>query len=332
MADPKKQGEKADQMIAENNRLRAEAAATMAAQATVELEAPPAAPDAIPATEEAAQPDVSAQAPASPKEPSPELDVLREQVRVADQRWSVLQGMVKKKDSEIEQLRVLLSQVSQKKDDQAPAPAAASPAVTAQDVEDFGQDMIDLVTKIATSIAQAAVKSAGGQFETRVTELKQSMDSISETTARTAAEMFNDALTKQVPNWKQVNVDPAFLVWLDEVDDFTGAKRLELLTDAYTKMNLARTAKFFEKFLEESKPVAAAPAAPAPVADASKLLSPGKSRTAAPTQAPANDKMWTPGDIQKLYSDQRTGKISKEEFDKQERDLFKAQRENRIAA
>lgn len=332
MADPKKQGEKADQMIAEQNRLRAEAAAAMAAKATAELETPPAPPaDAIPAAGEAAQPDVSAQPPTSQVEVSPELDALREQVRVADQRWKVLQGMVKSKDSEIEQLRVLLSQISLKKEDPQPQAAAQSPAVTAQDVEDFGQDMIDLVTKIATSVAQTAVKNAGGQFETRVSELKQSVDSISEATARTAAEMFNDALTKQVPNWKQINVDPAFLIWLDEVDGFSGATRLELLTDAYTKMNLARTAKFFEKFLEETKP-AAAPAAPTPVAEVTKLVVPGKSRTAAPAPAPANDKVWTPEAIQKLYSDQRTGKISKEEFDKLERDLFKAQRENRIAA
>jgi hypothetical protein len=332
MADPKKQGEKADQMIAEQNRLRAEAAATMAAKATADLETPPTTSDAIPAAEDADKPDVSAQAPASPKEANPELDALREQVRVADQRWNVLQGMVKKKDSEIEQMRVLLSQINLKKEEQpAPAPVQ-SPAVTTQDVEDFGQDMIDLITKIATVVAQSAVKNAGGQFETRVTELKQSVDSISEATARTAAEMFNDALTKQVPNWKQVNVDPAFLVWLDEVDGFTGATRLELLTDAYTKMNLVRTAKFFEKFLEETKPEAAPLVVVPPVADASKLVTPGKSRTAAPTQAPANDKMWTPEAIQKLYSDQRTGKITKEEFDKQERDLFKAQRENRIAA
>jgi hypothetical protein len=42
--------------------------------------------------------------------------------------------------------------------------------------------------------------------------------------------------------------------------------------------------------------------------------------------------MWTRPEIAKLYDDKMAGRISQAEFDKLEADIFKAQRENRIAA
>lgn len=331
MADMKKVGEKADQMIAEQNRLRAEAAAAMAAQATQELENRPPAEPATPAeVVPAVTQDAGVATPSTPAVITPELETLREQVRVADQRWQVLQGMVNKKDQEIENMRTLLAQLSQKKDE-APTTQAQSPAtVSAQDVDDFGQDLIDLITKISRNTAAALLAQEAGKIESQVSELKKSVTGLGESTARTAAEMFDEALTRRVPNWRQVNVDPGFLLWTDTVDDFTGVKLVDLLQDAYTRMDLPRTAKFFERFLEGKAP--AAPAELTKTADVTKLVTPSKSRTAAPNTTAPETKVWTQADIAKLYSDRRTGKITKEESDKQEADLYAAMRENRIAA
>lgn len=326
MADPKKAGEQADQMIAEQNRLRAEAQAPAAEDQSATGEAIAEVGDAND------QPDVSA-AVAEPSAQNPELETLREQVRVSDQRWNVLQGMVNKKDSEIEQLRTLLAQLNQKRDETPTAPAAKSPAVSEQDVEDFGQDLIDLISKVASGIAASEVGRLSASIERQIGEIKGTVTGVSETTARTAASTFNDNLTKRVSTWEAINLDPAFMAWLDQIDDFAGEKRIDLLNDAYSRMDLNRTAKFFEKFIEETKPSAPAPAdVSATVASAEKLVSPSRSRqAAAPVQA-QNDKMWSSADIRRLYADQRAGKISAEEFTKLERDLFKAQSENRIAA
>lgn len=327
MADPKKAGEQADAMIAEQNRLRAEAVAALAAPQAQNVEDQPPTVEAISGEGEATtHTDVSAQNDRSSV--NAEIEALRAQVQVADQRWNVLQGMIKKKDSEIEQLRTLLAQVSQKRDEPTlsqPAPAV----VTGQDVEDFGQDLIDLITKIANNVAQAHV----AEFSKRIDAMKQSVDGVTEITSKTAREVFDDRLTARVPRWRILNEDPAFITWLSVVDDFTGYKRIDLLNDAYTRMELDRTAKFFEKFMEETRPATAPVVAqPTPTVSPVKLVEPGKSKAAAPAPQVQNNTVWTAEKIRQLYHDQRTGKLSDEEFRKLERDLFAAQRENRIAA
>ena len=333
MADPKKAGEEADRLIAEQNRLRLEAAAAMAAKATAELENPPADGQAISASEETAAPsDVSVRSSEATPVVSPELETLREQVRVSDERWRVLQGMINKKDQEIENMRALLAQLKNTPAQKPEAPVVTQEAVTKQDIEDFGQDMIDLITKVSRNVAAAHFEQMAGKYDSRISELQKTVQGTSEIATNTAAKTFDEALTKRVPNWETVNVDPLFIAWLDETDEFTGAKRMALLQDAYAKMDVVRTAKFFEAFLKETAKPAEQTPPPAPTADVMKLVTPGKSRSAAPTQPTGEVKIWSGADVQKLYSDQRTGKITAEEFQRLERDLFKAQRENRFAA
>jgi hypothetical protein len=65
-----------------------------------------------------------------------------------------------------------------------------------------------------------------------------------------------------------------------------------------------------------------------------RQVSPGRSRSTG-TPATANQgKMYSPNDIQKFFDDVRMGKFKGREQDRSriERDIFAAQRENRIQA
>lgn len=319
MVDPKKAGEEADRMIAELNQ-----------PATPAAENQDAVPPAItePTGNTNNPPDVDV--PAARTEPSvtPELALLQKELATANQRWNVLQGMINKKDSEIEQMRILLAQINQKQqqvdaiEQQKPT---SSNAVTKQDIDDFGQDMIDLITKIASGVVAASLPQINARFE----KVQQSLQSVGESTARTAEDVFNEALGRRVPDWEQINVDPLFLQSLQEIDPLSGVRKIDLLNDAYIKMDLARTARFFEIFKGGAK--AEVPQVEAPRPDVTKLVSPGKSK-ATPAPQSVAEKVWSRSDISKLYEDQRNGRITQEEFTRQERDLFKAQSENRLAA
>lgn len=328
MADPRKAGERADQLIAEQNRLRTEAAAQMAARATAELEDQSVSQETQKPVA-TATPDVSAPAPDA-TQVNRDVEALKEQVRIADQRWNVLQGMINKKDIELDNMRLLLAQLSQKQSEPQQQQPQRQSVISKQDVEDFGQDLIDLIGKIAHDTAMAVVARESGDIKSKFNEMKKSVDNIGASSAKTAADVFDENLTKRVPNWQQVNVDPAFLSWLQGVDDFTGIKRIDLLTDAYNRMDLPRTAKFFTAFLgtqTDPAPVAA------PAADVTKLVVPNKPRASTPTTTPQTQtRLWSRRDIAQLYEDKRNNRITQEEFDKQERDLFKAQSENRLAA
>lgn len=305
--DPKTAGEQADQMIAELNRRNAEEQAANVGAISENAEG-----------DVSSQPDVSIVASTAQPVESSELALLRREVETANQRWSVLQGMVNKKDTEIEQMRVLLAQVNQKVET-----PAARPAVDIQaDEEAYGDGIVGMISRRAL---EAVLPKLDG-IMARITELEKSIKGVSDVSARTSAELFDDALERQVPGWRSVNVDPAFITWLNEEEGLTGIPRLEFLKDAYSRGDLAKTAKFFKAFGND------APETVTPK-NVTKLVAPGKSKSSITTPTPAGQKqIWSKSDISRLYDDKRNGRITQALFDEYESDLFKAQVEGRLAA
>ena len=309
MADPRKAGEEADRMIAE-----------LSKQKTVDVQ--PAEPVAITPIEPVT-PDVNVP-PVTIPQVNPEIESLKKQVEVANQQWRVLQGMINKKDEDLDVMRNLLAKVSDSK--ATPAPAKVE-TVSEAELKEYGPELVELITRIARQIAAEQTSQMVPRFE----ELQKSVKGVSEHSQKTAADLFDESLAKRIADWKEVNVAPAFMTWLQVMDEFSGRTRLDLLNDAYSRMDLERTARFFEAY----KGVAPAAAAPDPVDPvAAKVVPITPPRSKSGSTPPANDDklIWTQAMIQKLYSDQRQNRISKEEFDKLERDLFKAQGENRLAA
>src|SRR3990167_570098 len=320
----KQAGEEADRLIAEQARLKAEAAgqAVTPAQQDTPSDATNVIPDAV--VEDAGiQHDVSVQNTSAPTVSDPQLELLRKEVETANQRWKVLQGMIDKKESENENMRALLAQMSQKAEKPADAPTRM---VTQDDEEAFGADHIDLARRIASEVFDARITA----LNDKIARLEQSITGVGETVAKTAAETFDEALERRVPDWRTTNTDPAFMAWLSEEEGLSGHTRLGLLNAAYGASDLVRTAKFFTAFRElNAKPTTIAPK----VDNVTKLVSPGKPGSAAtPAPAPANADIWSKADIARLYDDKRSGRITQAQFDEYERDLFAAQREGRLAA
>lgn len=304
-------------------------------------------PDATPATTEPVEPAQNVipeggadnqDVPATVVNPEPvepdALASLRAEIQTANQRWQVLQGMVNKKDSEIEQLRTLLAQLSQSAGKAPSQPEPQSKLVTEKDVEEFGVDMVDLIGRKATETVTPIVAQAVAQLREEIARLEKSIGGVSEATSQIAADTFEDALTRAVPTWREINVDPEFISWLSEIEGFTGYTKLELLKDAYAAGDLPRTVRFFEAF-SATKTAAPAPVPQptVPVKNAEKYVSPSKSKPQATPQSDTKEtRIWDKASIQQLYEDRRTRRITAEEFDRLERDLFQAQRENRVAA
>ncbi len=323
MAHPKEAGEQADRLIADLN--QPETSSVVEDQGAQAVTIPE------PAGETAVKSDVNAPVEHTSAVVSPDLAAVQSELAAANQRWMVLQGMISKKDGEIEQMRGILATLSQAKTaDPAPVKAASDGSVTKDEVDEFGQDLIDLIARIANNVVQSNI----AQISARIDTVQASLKGVGDMTARTQTTLFEDALTDRVPDWETINLDPAFMLSLQEVDDYSGVKKIDLLNDAYASQDLNRTALFFERF-KPSAPapvVAAKPAAKVPD-PLIKLITPASSRGAPQTGNPVvESKVWTPADISKLYSDQRNGVITAEEFAKLEKDLYKAQSENRIAA
>lgn len=328
--DPKKLGEEADEMIAQLNRGEAEEAEVADEDQASDAE------EAITETAEEAEDDQGTGVSEVVDKPevesgNEELALLRKQVEASEQRWKVLQGMINKKDEEIEAMRTLLAEMhaQPQQASQSESPKQqVSKLITDSDVAEYGEDLIDLVTRASTQASANLVQETVGKLLERISHLENSLKGVEKKSAEVAENSFFTELGKLVPNYAELNTDPNFLGWLNTVDPFTGATKLSLLQDAQAKGDYRRVATFFNTFINESAPRNEEPVANTSAKD--KLVTPGKAKQATPRQD--EKRTWTRAEIAKLYDDKMAGRISAKKFDELERDIFAAQLEGRVAS
>ena len=215
-----------------------------------------------------------------------------------------LAGENKELKTKLQELEVALEQLKNKPE----------PLVKPEEIEEYGEGLIDVARRVARE--ELAAKDA------EIKTLKAQIDSLSNVTTQKVEADFFSSLTSMVPDWEQVNQDPKFLTWLDEVDELTGQTRQVLLSNAEKSRDAARTAKFFTAFKKTSTSWAANSNA----ALDSQLTPPTNK---APNTPPAK-KIWTRAEVADFYARARRGDVSDADQVAIEADIMAAQIEGRI--
>lgn len=261
----------------------------------------------------------------------------------AEQRYRTLQGMynadtsrlrAEKQEltSRVEQLEKLLSSLSS-----APAQPAQvqSKHVTDKDIEEYGDsiDVMRRVTKEETAYYQQKIAALEGTIRDLHASVVPRVEQVAQRQAVSAEQGFWSDLTAAVPNWRDINQNADFHSWLLEVDPLTGMNRQSHLENAQRSLDVRRVAAFFTTWQGNSGHRIAQEPRDAAKSQLEKQVSPGRGRTAA---APVDNqtKTYSTKDISKFFDDVRKGayKGRETERDRIERDIFAAQRENRIVA
>jgi chemotaxis protein histidine kinase CheA len=262
------------------------------------------------------------------------------------QKYKTLQGMYnaevprlhaqnKELNQRVQQMEQLLASLSAQ---QAAAPqtlAQVEKLVTDKDVEEYGESL-DVMRKVSRE-ELGSVASRIAQLENMLKQIQTTVvpqvQNVAHKQAVSAEQSFWADLTKAVPNWREVNDNQDFQTWLLDVDPLTGISRQTYLEDAQRSLDANRVSNFFRTWLEISgqATVAQNNGRAAVSSELEKQVTPGRSRNSG---APAGNKakVYTPSDITKFFNDVRSGKYRgrEQERDRIERDIFAAQRENRI--
>lgn len=217
------------------------------------------------------------------------------------------------------------------------APAQqAQPLITQQDVEQYGNDMLDVVQRVAVQ----AIKPQLDKLETENQELKQ-------TIKKNAFSNVNQTLDHKIPNWREINKSAEFKRWLSLLDIYSGQVRGKMLNAAYQAADAPRVLAFFEGFLQDAAatghvpqpqpqpdPQPAPQPARVPAVDLASLAAPGRPRPASGgTQVnDASKPSFTRLQVKGFYDDVRRGAWAGREAEKNalEAQIFAAQREGRI--
>lgn len=298
--------------------------------------------EGAPPADENSVPDVAAPAPATEQKSGAET-----QSEDFTQKYKTLQGMYnaevprlhqqnKEMAQRLQQMEQLLASLSTQ-----PAPTAATQPVadkfvTDKDVEEYG-DSIDMMRKVSReeiSQVNQRVQRIEQLLQQMQTNVVPQVQNIAHRQQVSAEQQFWAELGASVPNFREVNSNEQFQAWLLESDPLTGITRQTYLDDAQRTMDARRVSNIFRTWLEISGQASVAQPTGRANAELEKQVAPGRSRGTGTPAAASKSKTYSPQDIQKFFNDVRAGKYKgrEQERDRIERDIFAAQRENRIVA
>jgi hypothetical protein len=251
-----------------------------------------------------AQPQQVAEPQAAPAvpDPAPQADPFEARYKVLQGKYNAEVPALHKQVKDLEkQLTDAVQRMEQLSRQPEPQQQAPKHVVDPKDVDNFGEDLVDMVNRVASG----AIRNAAQAFETKasaleeqIRKLSEQMTGVTQHTVVTAEEMFFDKLAKMVPDWEQINADERFLAWLAEADPVYGVPRQNALTHARETLNAERAAAVFRTF---AGPTKAAPQ-PDPL---DKQVSPKS--TGASQPAPQEDRVISQADVNKFYDDVRRG-------------------------
>lgn len=335
----RKQVEEADKLIAEMSK------------------AQEADPDDSPAEMPTEVPEAHAKEAQQIKQREPEPEAKREDWK---QKYSVLKG---KYDAEVprmaDDIRELKQMLQQSREEsikthaklealsQRPAEKSqpAAPLVTAEEIDQFGPDLIDVVERVAKQAVAPYVDQKFNEVSSTVKQVNESVANSQKSMAELARERLYSALDNKVADWETINKEPAFLEWLKGEDGFSGQPRGATLRAAFERNDAERVVKFFKSFQAENAVGNDDPGSDAPVAETQQesrpnldnLVAPGTPKTGSTdAQKESGKRVWTQKDIagftqwKNEFIRQRPNAELPEEMVAAERDLYKAQREGRI--
>lgn len=272
-----------------------------------------------------------------------------------EQRYRSLQGRFESSQRSNQQMADRLSQLentisamqvrgAEPPPSEPPPPAPRQALVTDQERNDYGEELLGVMGKRA----REEIAPEFEELSRRLKRLESGQEAVGEVIGRTQKQTVFQALTEQVPDWKEINTHPAFKDWLSHPDPFSGRRREDMLLEAFNRHEAPRVVTFFKGFLSEAtgqptNPSSSGSSAP-PLANGQNgqgngsgkpsledFAAPGRARSA-PQELPPEKPIYTTAWIAEFMAAKRTGKYKGREADAEaiERDIYQAQHEGRI--
>ena len=294
----------------------------------------PASANPEPEQDPPAEPSTPEPAAAEPKpvEPKPEPT----EPAIAEETWQSRYIALKGKyDAEVPRLHAdvrefkaqleSLRKAVETKPVETKKPAVAEKLVTDADVQAFGEDLIEVQRKVAREVAA----EFRGELDAMRAENEQLREQLTTTGSQVSEASFEQRLYRMVPDFQDVNADPRWINWLNEVDPLLRAPRKSVAQEAFNHGDAEAVAHYIGMFKASIAP-AEQPSDKA--AELEKQIQPKRSAATAPVSQQA--KTYTDAQIQKMFqkSVELSSRGQRDEAMKLEAEIDAAYREGRVRA
>jgi len=272
--------------------------------------------------------------PAEPKpvEPTPKPTEPEVPEETWQQKYKTLKGMY---DAEVPRLHADLRDLKGQVDNlrKAAETKPAEPVKTAKveklvtdaDVQAFGEDLIEVQRKVAREVAA----EFRGELDAMKAENEKLREQLNTTGSQVSEASFEQRLYRMVPDFQDVNADPRWINWLNEVDPLLRAPRKSVAQEAFNRADAEAVAHYVGMFKSSIAPVE-------PVndkaAELEKQIQPKRSASTAPISPQA--RIYTDAQVQKMFqkSVELSSRGQREEAMKLEAEIDAAYREGRVKA
>ena len=198
------------------------------------------APEAQPVVEETPKPEV-AELEEQPKKPD-------EDAAVWKQKYKTLQGMYDKEvpqlHSKVKDMSTQLEELQASLKTKSEVVKQAERLVTDDDVKNFGEDLIEVQRKVAREVA--------AEFQIKLDAMQSENNKMREqlgtTDSRVAESSFQNRLHRLVPDFDQLNDNPKWVAWLDEVDPVLRGPRRSVAQQAFATGDAEGVAHYVDLF------------------------------------------------------------------------------------
>lgn len=285
-----------------------------------------------------------AQAPAVQQPPAP----TQPQPDPWEQRYRTLQGILdaeqkrnREQSAELQgQLTDTLARLKSLETAQAQPAEPTKPVVSADEVEAFGAETIDLMRRIAADVfRQMPVANADtlDKLIADVADLRKQVGGVQQDHIKTVEDRFWEEFRSLVPDYEAVNADRRFLDWLAAKDPMAGVERQQFLNAAFSAANARQAAEVFKGWMR-SVGWGEAPAAPAPQVEAPSTASeleaqvaPGGSRSGVDfTFDVTGTRIWTGAEINAAFAEMTKGKMTRVDVERLQSEIDLALAQGRV--
>jgi len=220
----------------------------------------------------------------------------------------------------------------------AKAPAVSTGSlITKADMEEYG-DSLDVMRRVSQEELQplfAKLSSIEASINSLNTDVRPKVDQVFSSQVQTKEAQFWEAIEREVPDWKKINVNDDFATWLFNSDPMTGTVRQDILDAAQKKGDAQKVIYIFKAWMGETGYDSGTSEAEVAHAESETELesqvAPGKGRGGGHASKGTKPK-FTRAEIGSFYSDVAKGKFKGRDAEriKIEADIFEAQQEGRV--
>lgn len=227
-------------------------------------------------------------------EEAPPVDLAAEY----EQKWRTADGMLKQQGAEFRRIKAEMEAAAKQAREEAAAARAEAERLqaemervrpvsgdevkkyfTTEQIERLGEDECRELLRVHRQMADDASRVTKASVQRELSSVLESVNAEKQSLAALKQEQFFGTVDALMPEWRNIDNDPAFMTWLEEVDPMSGHTRRELGISARDSLNAKRFAAIYTAFKDSQ-------AKSTSVASPKRLLPNGVPSASTPTSQP----------------------------------------------